>query len=184
MWIISGLQDGPRLVAFYIVEHPRLWFEERILEIRNAFNRSQPTEFDPQISEQLFKGLFPVPFAQYVINSAKSIIFVPDDILFLLPLEALSPTASKSQYPLLKIPTSYFPSAAAFAPVARRLFEPNGEWTAQFIGVADPVISKGRRTVHVGEHSVEEVGVFDPTTCRKGKPTTGASAVVSRQSQD
>ena len=36
-------QDGPRLVAFYKVDHSRQWFEERILEIRDAFNRGQPS---------------------------------------------------------------------------------------------------------------------------------------------
>ena len=139
-WIVSGSKDGPRLVAFYKVDHPRQWFEERILEIRGAFNRGQPTEFDPQLSEQLFNGLFPTPFAQYV-TSAKSIIFVPDDILFLLPFEALSPNASKSQYVLLKIPTSYFPSAAALR-LSRAIVRTKREWTAQFFGMADPVTSK------------------------------------------
>ena len=75
VWIISGSQDRPRLVAFYKVDHPRQWYEERILGIRDAFNRGQPSEFDPQISEQLFDGLFPGPFAQYV-TAAKSIVFV------------------------------------------------------------------------------------------------------------
>ena len=139
-WIVSGSKDGPRLVAFYKVDHPRQWFEERILEIRDAFNRGQPTEFDPLLSEQLFNGLFPAPFAQYV-TSAKSIIFVPDDILFLLPFEALSPNASKSQYVLLKIPTSYFPSAAALR-LSRAIVRTKREWTAQFFGMADPVTSK------------------------------------------
>jgi CHAT domain-containing protein len=140
VWIVSGSQDGTNLAAFYKVDHPRQWFEERILEIRKAFNRNQPDEFDPQIAEQLFNGLFPVPFAQYV-TAAKSIIFVPDDILFLLPFEVLSPNASKSQYVLLETPTSYFPSAAAFR-LSRAMLRNKREWRAQFIGIADPVISK------------------------------------------
>jgi CHAT domain-containing protein len=140
VWIVSGSQDGPHLVAFYKVDRPRQWFEERILEIRDAFNRDQPDEFDPQISEQLFNGLFPAPFAQYV-TTAKSIIFVPDDILFLLPFEALSPNASKSQYVLLKTPTSYFPSAAALR-LSRAILRTKREWPVQFFGMADPVISK------------------------------------------
>jgi CHAT domain-containing protein len=139
-WIIAGSRDGPRLVAFYKVEHPRQWFEERILEIRDAFNRGQPTEFDPQISEQLFRALFPAPFAQYV-TGAKSIIFVPDDILFLVPFEVLSPSASKSQYALLRIPTSYFPSAGAMR-LSRAIVRTKREWTTQFFAMADPIISK------------------------------------------
>jgi CHAT domain-containing protein len=138
VWIVSGSQDGPHLVAFYKADHPRQWFEERILEIRKAFNRD-PTEFDPQISEQLFNGLFPAPFAQYV-TTAKSIIFVPDNILFLLPFEVLSPNASKSEYVLLKTPTSYFPSAAALR-LSRAILRTKREWPAQFFGMADPVIS-------------------------------------------
>lgn len=139
VWIISGSQDGPRLVAFYKVPHPRPWYEERVLEIRDAFNRGQPTEFDPQISEQLFEGLFPGPFAQYV-TAAKSIIFVPDDILFLLPFEALSPNASRSEYALLKTPTSYFPSAGAFR-LLREIVRTKREWPDQFFDLADPVVS-------------------------------------------
>jgi CHAT domain-containing protein/uncharacterized protein HemY len=140
VWIVSGSQDRPHLVAFYKVNHPRQWFEERILEIRKAFNRGQPDEFDPQIAEQLFNGLFPAPFAQYVTD-AKSIVFVPDDILFLLPFEVLSPTASKSEYVLLKTPTSYFPSAGALR-LSRAILRSKREWRSQFIGIADPVISK------------------------------------------
>ena len=140
VWIVSGSRDLPHLVAFYKVNHPRQWFEERILEIRKAFNRGQPDEFDPQIAEQLFNGLFPAPFAQYVTN-AKSIVFVPDDILFLLPFEVLSPTASKSEYVLLKTPTSYFPSAGALR-LSRAIVRSKREWRSQFIGIADPVISK------------------------------------------
>jgi CHAT domain-containing protein len=139
VWIISGSQDGPRLVAFYKVPHPRVWYEERVLEIRDAFNRGQPSEFDPQISEQLFEGLFPGSFAQYV-TAAKSIIFVPDDILFLLPFEVLSPNASKSEYALLTTPTSYFPSAGAFR-LLREIVRTKREWPDQFFGLADPVVS-------------------------------------------
>ena len=140
VWIISGSQDRPRLVAFYKVDHPRQWYEERILGIRDAFNRGQPSEFDPQISEQLFDGLFPGPFAQYV-TAAQSIVFVPDDILFLLPFELLSPTASKSEYALLKTPTSYFPSAGAFR-LLREIVRTKREWPDQFFGLADPIVSR------------------------------------------
>lgn len=140
VWIISGSQDRPCLVAFYKVDHPRQWYEERILGIRDAFNRSQPSEFDPQISEQLFDGLFPGPFAKYV-TAAKSIVFVPDDILFLLPFELLSPTASKSEYALLKTPTSYFPSAGAFR-LLREIVRTKREWPDQFFGLADPIVSR------------------------------------------
>jgi CHAT domain-containing protein/Tfp pilus assembly protein PilF len=139
VWIISGSQEGPRLQAFYRVDHPRQWYEERILEIRDAFNRGQPTEFDPQISEQLFEGLFPAPFAQYV-TLAKSIVFLPDDILFLLPFEVLSPMASKSEYVLLRTPTSYFPSAGAFR-LLREIVNTKREWPEQFLGMADPIVS-------------------------------------------
>jgi CHAT domain-containing protein/Tfp pilus assembly protein PilF len=139
VWIISGSQEGPRLVAFYKVDHPRQWYQERVLGIRDAFNRGQPSEFDPKISEQLFDGLFPGPCAQYV-TTAKSIVFVPDDVLFLLPFEVLSPTASKSEYALLKTPTSYFPSAGAFR-LLREIVHTKREWPEQFFGLADPIVS-------------------------------------------
>jgi CHAT domain-containing protein len=139
VWMVQGSPSGSQLIAFYKVDRSRKWFEERILQIRDAFNRGQLDLFDPRICEELFNNLFPEPFVQYVI-AAKSIIFVPDDILFLLPFEMLSPHASQTQFILLKTPTTYFPSAAALR-LSRTIVRGKREWPVQFLGIADPVTS-------------------------------------------
>ena len=71
------------------------------------------------------------------VKAAKTIIFVPDDILFLLPFEMLS---SHGQYLLLGTPTEYFPSSAALR-LARTSIHATGDWQESFIGIADPITS-------------------------------------------
>lgn len=127
------------MVAFYKVDRPRQWFEKRIVSLREAFNTGHPEEFDPRICEELFSGLFPDAFAAHV-KSARSVIFVPDDVLFLLPFEMLSPSASQKQFVLLKTPTDYFPSAAVLR-LARAAVQTRSSWQEQFIGIADPITS-------------------------------------------
>jgi CHAT domain-containing protein len=138
VWIVTGGPGGPpQLVAFYKVDHPRQWFEERILAIRSAFNRGFPDQFDPAMSEELFNAFFPAPYAQRLLAS-KSVIFIPDDILFLLPFEMLSPQAAHSQFVLLKTPASYFPSAAALR-LSRTVAPAKRDWPSQFFALADPI---------------------------------------------
>lgn len=139
VWMIEGAETGPQLIDFYKVERPRSWFEERIMSLRSAFNRAEPDLFDPKISEDLFNALFPAVLTSK-LNTAKAVLFVPDDILFLLPFELLSPQASHSQFPLLRVPTSYFPSAAALR-LSRTLTSAKHDWPAQFFGMADPITS-------------------------------------------
>jgi hypothetical protein len=96
VWMIEGTQAGPHLKVFYKVDRPRSWFEERIFSIRSAFNREEPDQFDPQISQELFNTIFPASYAQSLL-AAETLVFVPDDILFLLPFEILSPEAAQSK---------------------------------------------------------------------------------------
>jgi CHAT domain-containing protein len=140
VWIIQGSQSGTQLTAFYKVAHSRQWFKDRILEIRRTFSRGDQRGFNPKLSEELFEALFPEQYT-HTLLSAESIIFVPDDILFLLPLEMLSPNASQNTYVLLKTPTSYFPSAAGLR-LSRTVTPSKREWPAQFLGIADPITTK------------------------------------------
>jgi CHAT domain-containing protein len=140
VWILQGSESGTQLTAFYKVAHNRQWFEDRILEIRSTFNRGDHRGFNPKLSEELFEALFPEQYT-HTLLSADSIIFVPDHILFLLPLEILSPNASQNKYLFLKTPTSYFPSAAALR-LSRTVTPAKREWPAQFLGIADPITTK------------------------------------------
>jgi CHAT domain-containing protein/tetratricopeptide (TPR) repeat protein len=136
VWLFSGTGKGTALTAFYKVDRPRQWFADRVFGIRDAFNGGHPEQFNPRITDELLGALFPDSALQSV-KAAKAIIFVPDDILFLLPFEMLS---SHGQYLLLGTPTEYFPSSAAFR-LARTSIHATGDWQESFIGIADPITS-------------------------------------------
>ena len=140
VWMIEGTEHGPTLAAFYKVERPREWFMENIAALRRPFNRGDPDQFDPRLSEELFRALFPAPYAQKLLT-AGAIIFAPDDGLFLLPLEILSPAAAQSNFVLLKTSVTYVPSAAALR-LSRAVNPVKHEWAAQFFGIADPITSE------------------------------------------
>ena len=140
VWMIEGTEHGPTLAAFYKVERPREWFMENIAALRRPFNRGDPDQFDPKLSEELFHALFPSPYAQKLLT-AESIIFAPDDALFLLPLEILSPAATQSNFVLLRTPVTYVPSAAALR-LSRAMNPVKHEWAAQFFGIADPITTE------------------------------------------
>jgi CHAT domain-containing protein len=136
VWLLSGTEKGTALSAFYKVDRPRQWFADRVFRIRDAFNGGHPEQFDSKITDELLAALFPDSALQSV-KAAKAIIFVPDDILFLLPFEMLS---SHGQYLLLGTPTEYFPSSAALR-LARTSIHATGDWQELFIGIADPITS-------------------------------------------
>ncbi len=136
VWLLGGSPEGTTLVSFYKVERPRQWFSERVSRIRDAFNGGHPEQFDTKITDDLLNALFPDSALQNV-KAAKAIIFVPDDILFLLPFEMLS---SHGRYLLLSTPTEYFPSSAALR-LARTSIHASGDWQESFIGIADPITS-------------------------------------------
>jgi CHAT domain-containing protein len=139
VWMVRGSPQGGKLIAFYKVDRTRQWFQDRIFSFRDAFNTGHPERFDPKVSEELFNSLFPAPFAEH-LTTAQSVVFVPDDILFLLPFEMLSPNASKGEYFLLKTGTDYFPSSGAFR-LSRAAVHARPAWQEQFIGIADPITS-------------------------------------------
>jgi len=139
VWMVGGSAGGGHLLDFYKVDLPRQWFEKRIFSLRDAFNTGHPERFSPRISEELFGALFPEPFAEH-LKAAHSVVFIPDDILFLLPFEMLSPSASRGEFVLLKTATEYFPSATAFQ-LSRAAVRARAVWQEQFIGIADPITS-------------------------------------------
>jgi CHAT domain-containing protein len=171
VWIVEGTANAPRLLAFYRVDHPRAWFEDRILAIRSAFNLGHPDGFDAKGSEELFQAIFPEPIATKV-SVAPSIIFVPDDILFLLPMEILSPHATASQFTFLKTSTTYFPSAAAFT-LARAIEPSRAEWRKQFVGIADPITSKN-------DPRFGAVTLLSTITAEESHPEVGNSKMSTR----
>jgi Tfp pilus assembly protein PilF len=139
VWIVRKEPgQSNKLVAFYSVDEPREWFQQRIMSLRNALNQAQLGNTDWSPSEELFRALFPAPHAAQLLAS-KAIIFVPDDLLFVLPLELLSPQAADGEYPLLGVPTRYYPSAASLNLV--RSVGNSGPWGEAFLGIGDPITS-------------------------------------------
>ncbi len=102
VWIVRN-PDGTRneLAAFYEIRKKRTWFYERLSKLRNALNLGNPEAVDWKISEELFAALFPREAGQ-VIQDSQEIIFIPDDVLFVLPFELFSPSASKGDFPSLQ----------------------------------------------------------------------------------
>jgi hypothetical protein len=162
VWIVRKESGYSKLIAFYSVEKSREWFQQRIIPLRNALNQAQlgnpessPTEDSPRAlypvphaaplgsidwsaAEELFRALFPAPHAAQILES-KAIIFIPDDLLFVLPLELLSPQATEGVFPLLGLPTRYYPSAASLNLV--RATGNAGPWPEAFLGIGDPITS-------------------------------------------
>jgi CHAT domain-containing protein/lipopolysaccharide biosynthesis regulator YciM len=137
VWIVQGSDAGPKVLSFYKVHQSKDWFKERIGDIRSAMNKGDLGGFDPKVSEELFNTIFPgsVPG---LLRTASSLIFIPDDILSLLPMEILSPDASKNDFFLIDTPTSYFPSAAGLR-LTRSVKNSDSAWQSSFFGIADPV---------------------------------------------
>ncbi len=172
VWLLVGTKEGTTLMAFYKVDQPRQWFADRVFRIRDAFNGGHPEQFDSKITDELLGALFP-DSALRSVEAAKVIIFVPDDIFFLLPFEMLS---SHGQYPLLGTPTEYFPSSAVLR-LARTSIHAAGDWLESFIGIADPITSSDDpryQAVSLLSDPVAQVGA--------GQPSNSASLdrIVSR----
>jgi CHAT domain-containing protein len=118
------------------VHRPKQWFAERVFRIRDAFNSGHPEQFELGITDELFGSLLPGPVRPN-IEAAKTIIVIPDDVLFLLPFEMLS---SHGQYLLVAKPTEYFPSSAALR-LARTSIHTTEGWQEMLLGIADPITS-------------------------------------------
>jgi CHAT domain-containing protein/tetratricopeptide (TPR) repeat protein len=139
IWVIRNVSGvGNELRGFYEINKPRAWFVERTSSLRAALNSGDPSKFDPRMSEELFHALFPERAAKEVLES-NGLIFVPDDVLFLLPFELLSPHASMSDFVLLKVPTRYYPSAATL--ILGRAGKHDTNWQEAFLGIGDPITS-------------------------------------------
>lgn len=139
VWMIQGTDSVPHILSFYKVDQSRDWFRERVLDLRSAMNRSDLDGFDPQASEELFNALFPGKAAD-LLRSAGSLIFIPDDVLSLLPFEVLSPEATRDKFVLMEVPTSYFPSGSGFR-ITRSIKTSDKAWRSNFFAMADPVTS-------------------------------------------
>jgi CHAT domain-containing protein len=140
VWIVQNQSGtGNEIASFYRIPLPRSWFRDRVSLLRNALNSRHPEAADWKISEELFSALFPGE-ASRIVEESHELIFVPDDVLFTLPFEVFSPTASKRDFVFLSKPTTYYPSAVSFRLARAATHEAN--WQEGFLGIADPITSR------------------------------------------
>jgi CHAT domain-containing protein/tetratricopeptide (TPR) repeat protein len=168
VWLFEGTKEGTTFIAFYKVDRSRQWFADRVFSIRDAFNGGHPEQFDSRITDELLGALFPDSALQNV-RTAKAIIFVPDDIFFLLPFEMLS---SHGEYLLVGTPTEYFPSAAVLR-LARTSIHAAREWPESFIGIADPITSSD-------DPRYQAASLLSDPVSQTGPGQAGNSAAVDR----
>jgi CHAT domain-containing protein/Flp pilus assembly protein TadD len=138
-WVIQN-RDGNRndLAAFYRISRNRDWFLDRLSVLRKGLNSGRAGAVDWNLSEELFAELFPPNIAKLVSDS-QEVIFVPDDVLFVLPFELFSPEASKGSFVFLNKATTYYPSAASLR--LARTAGHQSNWQEAFLGIADPITS-------------------------------------------
>jgi len=106
--------------------------------LRKALNLGQPDTIDWKTSEEIFAALFRNEVATLLAQS-QDVIFIPDDVLFALPFELFSPSASKGDFVLLRTASTYYPSALAFR--LGRTASRSKSWQSAFLGLADPITS-------------------------------------------
>jgi CHAT domain-containing protein len=135
-WIIHDQNGTNTLTSFYKIPRPRTWFVERLSVFRKALNSGQPDLIDWKLSEELFAELFPANSAKVLMESSE-ITFIPDDALFVLPFEVLSPRAAGGSFVFLEKATTYYPSAVALQ--LSRTASRAPSWERSFLGIADPV---------------------------------------------
>jgi tetratricopeptide (TPR) repeat protein len=184
VWVIRNVTGNKvELVDFYQVSKSRQWFEERVLNLRSALNSGKPyqiEQIDWHNSEELFNELFPGSLWK-TLSESTSIVFVPDDVLSVLPLELLSPEASKGHFPLLSIPTTYYPSAAALQ--LARTAKHVEIWQESFLGIGDPITSpEDVRYASAGVLSTKR-GAPSGSTVNPGEPELGASDLAKMTSR-
>jgi len=141
LWFVSnGRDDRSKISRFYSSSNGRAWIRAQVQKIKNGISQAQLGGFDPNAVQDLTNALFPSS-AYASLREAKSIIYVPDDALALVPLEMLSPNAAEGVYPLAAIPTTYYPSTEAMM-ISRAATSGSASWGSEMLGIGDPITSQ------------------------------------------
>lgn len=104
-------------------------------EIKAAFDQGRPDLLRPEALKSISTIILSDEIAR-VVKKTKHLIYVPDDCLFLIPLEMLLP--SDSGVPNTAI--SYYPSVRDYLS-SRDATVKQYVWTKTFIGYGDPITS-------------------------------------------
>jgi CHAT domain-containing protein len=139
VWFVTQEGQQSQIPQFYSVPKGRAWVRSQVEKIKQNISQAQIAGFNGAAIQELTNSLFPTSVYE-LLQKAKSIIYVPDDALALIPLEVLSPTANAEVYPLAGIPTTYYPSAEAME--ISRNAQVGGDWETELLGIGDPITSQ------------------------------------------
>jgi CHAT domain-containing protein len=134
LWIISD--EG---VLFERIQHPKQWLKNKIETIRDSFNRAEPGDDDQKALSEVFEALFPDSQSQSRLTRSKSLIVIPDDVLFLVPLEMFSLSSKPGEFPLMDKPIRYFPSLSSY--VISRNVPRTQSWQTELLAVGNPQLA-------------------------------------------
>ncbi len=170
VWFVTRGNDGRSEISrFYSVSHGRDWIRAQVQKIKSGISQAQLGGFDPKAVQDLTSTLFPNS-AYASLREAKSIIYVPDDALALVPVEMLSPNAAEGLYPLAAIPTTYYPSTEAMM-ISRAATSGSASWGSEILGIGDPITSQSDPRWD----AAREVSPKGPNTVAEAKPNVAST---------
>lgn len=131
-WITTPGSDANPL-EFYSFPIDRQKLRLLVQEIKTAFDQGRPDLLKRETLQQISSLVMSAEVSAKVA-SAKRLIYIPDDCLFLIPLEMLLWNGDK----VPEVAISYYPSVRDF--VSWRGTAPNQRtWAKAFVGFADPI---------------------------------------------
>ena len=139
VWIFEKQDSRATVLQFYEVLRPMKWFEDKVKTIRDSFNGGVPDVIPAEALADLYEALFPKESVRNSIIGARRLLIVPDNVLTLVPFEALAATARGDDFPLANTPIAYFPSVLSFE--AARLGKPAASWAKSLFAVGDPIVT-------------------------------------------
>lgn len=131
-WITAPGSDA-NILEFYSFAVDRQKLRLLVQEIKTAFDQGRPDLLKSETLHQISSLIVPAEISAR-LASAKRLIYIPDDCLFLIPLEILLWDGDK----VPEVAVSYYPSVRDF--VSWRGTGPNQRtWAKAFVGFADPI---------------------------------------------
>lgn len=131
-WIATPSSDAS-LLEFHSFPIDRQKLRSLVQEIKTAFDQGRPDLLKSETLHEISSLIMPAEISAKV-SSAKRLVYIPDDCLFLIPLEMLLWDGNK----VPEMAVSYYPSVGDF--VSWRGTAPNERtWAKAFVGFADPI---------------------------------------------
>ena len=164
VWTIKQVGSSSPQVRFSKLDISERELSAEVQKVVNSIHPGVSQRNFTTTSGRLSRTLLPPGIFADVVG-AKKLVIIPDGPLFLIPFELLTPSnVPTSPYPLLAIPTSYYPSAAALR--ARRIAVSSSTWDRTLFAMADPVTSREDPRFDLG--NVVRSGILPDTASTTG----------------